>query len=177
VPSARDYTDQHALLDQCVRGSGRASSQAALQRYFNQDETRRRYTGRWFERFAGGGDRPAVGDTVTAADVLALNFLSITALADFAVDTTTTHAERITGLLAQIPNGPAMHEVPWDHYNPESAATQLWRLCKTCGGSLRDETTGIDDISLLRCIDVILWMRATGTHADFAVDNDDVTTR
>ncbi|WP_083649852.1 DUF6308 family protein [Amycolatopsis sp. CB00013] len=32
--------------------------------------------------------------------------------------------------------------------------------------SLRDEASGIEDISLLRCLDVVLWMRAAGSHID-----------
>lgn len=60
-----DYAHQHHVLDECVRGEHREESVAALRRYFGQ----RRYTGRWFERFAGGGDGPSVADTVTEADV------------------------------------------------------------------------------------------------------------
>ncbi|MGW7530866.1 DUF6308 family protein [Amycolatopsis sp. NPDC054798] len=35
---------------------------------------------------------------------------------------------------------------------------------------LRDQAGGIKDISLLRCLDVILWMRATGNTGTETVD-------
>jgi hypothetical protein len=217
TPIASDYASQHELLDQHVLGAGRTAAVDALTRYFSEDAARPRYTGRWFERFAGGGDRPGIADTVIEADVLALNFLSITDLSNVAVDTTITFPTEITELLEQIPADLAMHEAPWTTYAPGSPASRLWWLLKRCGGKdrwvtankllarkrphllpvydsqvkavlgaprsiweclwtwfqgdakraealadLRDEAGGIDDISVLRCLDVILWMRATG---------------
>jgi hypothetical protein len=211
-----DYAHQHHVLDACVRGEHREESLAALRRYFGQ----RRYTGRWFERFAGGGDGPSVANTVTEADVLALNFLSITSLAEVAIDTTMTHAYQIRELLEQIPADVSMHSAPWSTYEPGAPAYRLWELFRQCGGKhrpvtaskllarkrprltpvydsqvrailkapaspwnclwswfhtdsarvsalaeLRSEAGGIEDISLLRCLDVVLWMRArNGPH-------------
>jgi hypothetical protein len=209
-----DYPLQHHVLDECVRGAHREESLAALRRYFDQ-RSAARYTGRWFERFAGGGDRPDVANTVTEADVLALNFLSITSLADVAIDTTMTYAYQIRGLLEQIPVDLPMHSMGWSAYEPGSPAFRLWELFRRCGGNhrpvtaskllarkrprlipvydsrvkavlkapqsewrclwswfhtdptrtsalaaLREEAGGIEDISLLRCLDVVLWMRA-----------------
>ncbi|MEU0792423.1 DUF6308 family protein [Amycolatopsis sp. NPDC005961] len=206
-----DYAHQHHVLDECVRGEHREESLTALRRYFDQ----RRYTGRWFERFAGGGDGPSVANTVTEADVLALNFLSITSLANVAIDTTITYALQIRELLEQIPVDIPMHSAPWSVYEPGAPAHRLWELFRQCGGNhrpvtaskllarkrprltpvydsqvrailkapaspwnclwnwfhtdptrasavakLRKEAGGIEDISLLRCLDVILWMRA-----------------
>ncbi|MEW2507721.1 DUF6308 family protein [Amycolatopsis sp. NPDC047767] len=218
VPSAQAYPREHGLLDRCVRGTDRAESVASLGRYFNQDDGAPRYTGRWFERFAGTGDQPVFADTVTECDVLALNFLGITDLADVAVDVTMTHAAEISALLAAIPSDLSMHEAPWEVYSEASAATQLWQLFKRCGGKdrwvtankllarkrprllpvydsrvkavlgqpdsiwaclwtwfhadgaraaavadLRAEAGDVDDISLLRCLDVVLWMRANSS--------------
>lgn len=206
-----DYAHQHHLLDDCVRGAGRDESLSALRRYFDQ----RRYTGRWFERFAGGGDHPSVANTVTEADVLALNFLSITSLAEVAIDTTITYTLQIRELLEQIPANISMHSAAWSTYEPGAAAHRLWELFRQCGGKhrpvtaskllarkrpnltpvydsqvkavlgapaspwhclwswfhndptrasavadLRAEAGGIDDITLLRCLDVVLWMKA-----------------
>ncbi|MEV6648652.1 DUF6308 family protein [Amycolatopsis sp. NPDC051371] len=206
-----DYAHQHHVLDECVRGEHREESLSALRRYFDQ----RRYTGRWFERFAGGGDGPSVANTVTEADVLALNFLSITSLAEVAIDTTMTYAHQIRELLEQIPVDVAMHSAPWSTYEPGAPAHRLWELFRQCGGKhrpvtaskllarkrprltpvydsqvrailkapaspwnclwswfhtdptrasavaeLRAEAGGIEDIALLRCLDVVLWMRA-----------------
>ena len=216
-PLASEYASQHGLLDQHILGDGQPAAVEALKRYFNEDAVQPRYTGRWFERFAGGGDRPGIANTVTEADVLALNFLSITDLANVAVDTTITYAAEITELLAQIPANLAMHDAPWMTYSPGSPASRLWWLFKRCGGKdrwvtankllarkrphllpvydsqvkaaldaprsvwaclwtwfqadsrraeavakLRDQAGSIQDISLLRCLDVILWMHATG---------------
>lgn len=206
-----DYAHQHHVLDECVRGTHREESLSALRRYFGQ----RRYTGRWFERFAGGGDGLSVANTVTEADVLALNFLSITSLGEVAIDTTMTHAHRIRELLEQIPADIPMHAAPWSTYEDGAPAHRLWELFRQCGGKhrpvtaskllarkrprltpvydsqvkailkapaspwnclwswfhtdptrasavaeLRTEAGGIEDISLLRCLDVVLWMRA-----------------
>jgi hypothetical protein len=218
-PLTSDYASQHELLDRHVVGDGRTAAVDALRRYFSEDSARPHYTGRWFERFAGGGDRPGIADTVTEADVLALNFLSITDLANVAIDTTTTYAVEITELLEQIPADLAMHDTPWTTYAPGSPASRLWWLLKRCGGKdrwvtankllarkrphllpvydsqvkavlgsprsiwaclwtwfqgdqqrveavaeLRAKTGDIDDISLLRCLDVLLWMLATGRN-------------
>lgn len=204
-----DYAHQHQLLDECVRGEHRDESLTALRYYFDG------CTGRWFERYAGGGDEPSVANTVTEADVLALNFLSITSLANVAIDATMTYALRIRELLEQIPPDVPMHEAPWSTYEAGAPAFQLWELFRQCGGNhrpvtaskllarkrphltpaydsqvrtilkapaspwrclwswfatdgtrvraveeLRKEAGGIDDISLLRCLDVVLWMRA-----------------
>ncbi|SFW63930.1 DUF6308 family protein [Amycolatopsis australiensis] len=212
-----DYAHQHRLLDDCVRGVHRQESLSALRRYFGEERTR--YTGRWFERFAGGGDRPDIANTVTEADVLALNFLSITSLADVAIDTTMTYAYQIRGLLEQIPANLPMHATAWSAYERDAPAHRLWNLFRRCGGShrpvtasklmarkrprlipvydsrvravlraphsewhclwswfhtdptriaaveaLRTEAGGIEDISLLRCLDVVLWMRAGVTR-------------
>ncbi|MCR6487325.1 DUF6308 family protein [Amycolatopsis sp. OK19-0408] len=210
-----DYAHQHHLLDDCVRGAGREESLSALRRYFDQQRTTARYTGRWFERFAGGGDHPSVANTVTEADVLALNFLSITSLAEVAIDATITYTLQIRELLEQIPVNVPMHSAPWSAYEPGSPAFRLWELFRRCGGNhrpvtaskllarkrprltpvydsqvkavlkaprsewhclwswfhtdptrasavadLRAEAGGIEDITLLRCLDVILWMKA-----------------
>ncbi|MEC3978194.1 DUF6308 family protein [Amycolatopsis sp. H20-H5] len=217
VPDVESYRPQHQFLDQCVRGDGRTDSVRALQRYFNQDPTvGGLYAGRGFERFDSGGDAAAVRDQITAADVLALTFLSITdRLPQVALAVTVANADRITDLLRQIPADVTMHEVGWAVYAPDSPASELWRFLKQCGGKdrwvaankllarkrphllpvydskvqallnrpdsiwaclwtwfdsdpsrtvavaeLRSEAGGIEDISLLRCVDVILWMQA-----------------
>ncbi|MEV4058411.1 DUF6308 family protein [Amycolatopsis sp. NPDC049688] len=217
LPLASHYTSQHELLDRHVLGEGRSAAVDALKQYFNEDAARPRYTGRWFERFASGGDRPDSADTVTEADVLALSFLSISDLANVAIDATITYTAEITELLGPIPTNLPMHEAPWTTYAPGSPASRLWWLFKRCGGKdrwvtankllarkrphllpvydsqvkavlgapssvwaclwtwfhsdsrradavadLRNEAGGIADISLLRCLDVILWMHATG---------------
>lgn len=126
-----------------------------------------------------------------------------------------THADQITELLTAIPVDVPMHTADWSLLSQDSAADQLWKILRECGGKnrwvmatkllarkrphllpvydrevrrlldspdnswtclwtwfaadadrhialaeLRNEVGGIDDISLLRCLDVVLWMRA-----------------
>lgn len=213
------YLHQHQLLDRCVLGGWRADSLDSLCRYFRQDgPASTLFSGRHFDRFAGGGDTPAVRDQVAPTDVLALTFLSIPdRLGTFAIDVLEVHAEEIRTLLHQLPADLAMHEAPWAVYEETSPAHRLWDLLCRCGGKhlwvyankllarkrphllpiydhsvnellhrpasfwaclwtwfagdrdraaalsdLRTEAGNLDDISLLRCLDVILWMRATG---------------
>ncbi|TNC23743.1 DUF6308 family protein [Amycolatopsis alkalitolerans] len=218
TPIAADYVSQHQLLDRCVVGDWREQSLADMRQYFRDDgPAEALYSGRRFERLAGGGDTAAVRDVITPADVLALTFLSITdRLPAVTIDVTETYADRITKLLTQLPTDLAMHQAPWEHYAAGSPAFELWTLLCRCGGKqrwvmahklsarkrphllpvydnevatllqrpkdswaclwtwlhdnpkrpkalseLRDEVSGIADISLLRCLDVVLWMRAT----------------
>lgn len=58
---------------------------------------------------------------------------------------------RVSSLLGR-PASPWACFWTWFHHEPARAAALE---------ELRKEATGIDDISLLRCLDVILWMRAT----------------
>jgi hypothetical protein len=217
-PDSRPYESQHSLLDDCISGAGRADSVSVLRRYFGQASgSGQHYTGRHFERFTGG-DMASSENQVTAADVLALTFLSIKeGLPDLAMDVLEVHEEEISGLLAQIPARVPMHEAPWSVFDKGSPAYQLWELLCRCGGkhrwvtankllarkrphllpvydqrvkatlggtttvwaclwtwfakdptrvdavaALRAEVGDIDDISLLRCIDVVLWMRRSG---------------
>ncbi|SMD14706.1 hypothetical protein SAMN05661093_05101 [Kibdelosporangium aridum] len=89
-----------------------------------------------FERVAGCGDALAVANEITSGDVLALTFLDIrTGLPELALAVLETHAERIAKLLEQIPGDVAMHEAEWLHFAPDSPATELWELLRTCAGA------------------------------------------
>jgi hypothetical protein len=48
----------------------------AVRRYYTPHPDGR-FTGAYFERCAGGGDRPEVANTVTAEDVVAVSMLSV----------------------------------------------------------------------------------------------------
>jgi hypothetical protein len=215
------YSSHHTLFHRCVLGDWRNKAVDDLRRYFRPDgPPRTLFTGRHFDRFAGGGDAPNVRDRVTTEDVLALSFLSVRdRLGAFAVDVLEVHADEITALLRAIPVDVAMHQTPWATYAPGSAAFELWDLLRRCGGTnlwvyankllarkrpkllpaydhivrnligapqsyweclwtwfdsdprcavalteMRAEAGGIQDISLLRCLDVVLWMRLTQTR-------------
>lgn len=142
APTAIDYVAQHQLLDRCVSGDWRDDSLAALRRYFREDgSVEALYSGRRFERLAGGGDAPAVRDTMTPADVLALSFLSISKrLPAVTIDVTETYAQQIAHLLARVPTDLPMHQAPWEHYADKSPAAELWALLCRCGGKHRSVT-------------------------------------
>jgi hypothetical protein len=215
-----DYSAQHQLLDHLVRGSLREQAERDLARYFAEPvEGSTGFTGRRFDRFAGGGSQPA--DEITAADVLALSLLSVERrLGRMAIAVLETKGEQINGLLRQIP-GTALHEVSAEArattLGRGSPAWRLWELVAGAGGGswrvtayklmarkrpalfppfdamvaralgvsllafdpwdclwqwfhydssragavrdLRAAVGGISDISLLRCLDVVLWVR------------------
>lgn len=218
IPRCGDFALQHALLDRLVRGDERRQSVDALRRYFRVSGPREElFTGRWFDRFAGGGCTPAVVNTITAADVLALTHLSVLDLSELAVVVLERRATEITALLRDIPLL-TMHEVGTEQYEAilgeQSPAWRLWQLLRTSAGGnrwvaankllarkrpqllpvydhvvadmlqrpanvwsclwcwfqgdpsrvtavdeLRADVGGVEDISLLRCLDVVLWMR------------------
>ncbi|WP_409184910.1 DUF6308 family protein [Amycolatopsis sp. VS8301801F10] len=111
TPNHKDFARQYELLDRCVHGADRPRSVASLRRYFGRDG-HQPYTGSWYARFADGGDRANDANVVTEADVLALNFLSITDLAHVAIDVMTVYRDQIRELLGQIPVDLPMHEAP-----------------------------------------------------------------
>lgn len=213
-------TAAHAKLDSIVRGELRADSVRAIRRSFEQptaENGRIGYTGRRFERFEGGGDRPQTRDVITSADVLAVTLLGVEhGIGRVAIATIEEKRAEITGLLSQIPVT-ALHEVDYDVIGPKSAAWDLWSLLCRAGGehrsvtaykllarkrpallpvydtvvatqlgnpydvwccywtwfdddpsrvdaaeALRADVGNISDISLLRCLDVALWMLGTG---------------
>lgn len=220
VPRCGDFGVQHELLDHLLRGDGQPQSVDALRRYFRTEGPNEElFTGRWFDRFAGGGCTPAVANVITAADVLALTHLSMSDLSALSVVVLDERATEVSALLRNIPLL-AMHEVDADQYEAvlgeRSPAWRLWQLLRTCAGdnrwvaaskllarkrpqllpvydsvvadvlqrpmnvwaclwcwfhsdsgrvaaveALRAEVSGIEDISLLRCLDVVLWMRGT----------------
>jgi hypothetical protein len=75
-----------------------------LEEYLEKDgDGRFRYSGAYFERLAGGGDRPEVAYQVTAEDLLAVSMLSVRVIRYYALDVLVYQAREISGLLAEIP--------------------------------------------------------------------------
>ena len=222
-----DYSAQHRLLDHLVRGSLREQAERDLTRYFAAPaDGSTGFTGRRFDRFAGGGSQHA--DEITAADVLALSLLSVERrLGRMAIALLETKAEQINGLLRQVPDM-ALHKVSVQArastIGRGSPAWRLWELVAGAGGGswrvtayklmtrkrpalfppfdavvahalgvsllafdpwdcmwqwfqddssragavrdLRAAVSGISDISLLRCLDVVLWLRERDNKRD-----------
>jgi len=210
----------HKKLDSIVRGELRDDAVHAIRRYFEEPTAqngRIGFTGRRFERFEGGGDRPEIRDVITPADVLAVTLLGIKrGIGRVSLAVVEDRHEEITDLLRRIPVA-ELHNVTYDVIDRSSDAWQLWTLLCAAGGehrpvtackllarkrptllpvydavvkeqlnnsrniwqcywrwfnedpsrvtdaeSLRVEVEGIGDVSLLRCLDVALWMFGTG---------------
>jgi hypothetical protein len=215
-----EYRTAHGMLDSIVRGERRDDSVRAIRRYFERPSTRNGqigFTGRRFERFEGGGDRPEIRDVIAPADVLAVTLLGVEhGVGRVSIAIIEDKHNEITDLLSRIPVT-ALHEVAYDVISPDSAAWRLWALLCTAGGehrsvtackllarkrpallpvfdavvaaqlgkprdiwrcywtwfndepsrvddaeALRADVGGVNDISLLRCLDVALWMFGTG---------------
>lgn len=218
--SLSGYEAAHAKLDSIVRGELCDEAVHAIRKYFEQPNAhngRIGFTGRRFERFEGGGDRPEIRDVITPADVLAVTLLGVEhGVGRVSLAILEDEHDEITCLLSQIPVT-ALHEVPSDVIGPDSAAWKLWKLLCKAGGehrsvtackllarkrpallpvydavvaaqldeprdiwncywtwfkdepsrvcdtkALRAQVDGVSDISLLRCLDVALWMFGTG---------------
>lgn len=181
----------------------------------------RKYTGRRFESFAGGGDLPAVRDVFTPEDLLAVQTLSVVVPAEAVFDLLGGKLGRaVTGLLAQVPadlelgtrdarkvvQGP-VHEV-WQLLKdqkgigyvtagklvarkrphlipiyddvircqfggPQQVWVRLHDRLRADEGQLRGQLAALRTraevsprISLLRVLDVVLWMRHHAEHLD-----------
>jgi hypothetical protein len=76
-----------------------------VRRYLDPDPAtgRARYSGAYFERIGGGGDRPEVAFQFTAQDLLAVTMLSVQVDGYHALHILDYDARKLSGLLAQIP--------------------------------------------------------------------------
>lgn len=80
--------DPHPFADRLRSLLASDQADEDLRRYFgiSQPAGPAPFTGRRFEHLAGGGDRPAVANVVTADDLIALQTLSVTIPAQGALD-------------------------------------------------------------------------------------------
>jgi hypothetical protein len=67
-----------------------------VKKYFEDDPAtkRARYSGSYFERLGGGGDRPEVAYQITAEDLLAVSMLSVPVVRYYALHVLVTGAAR-----------------------------------------------------------------------------------
>jgi hypothetical protein len=99
--------------------------------YFaNDPETgRARYSGSYFERLGGGGDRPEVAYQFTADDLLAVSMLSVPVVRYYALHVLDYRAAEISGLLARIPKGAKLADDDAGGLIAEGGpAWELWQL-------------------------------------------------
>lgn len=98
-----------------------------VQRYLVTDTAgRAHYSGAYFERLGGGGDRPEISCKFTAEDLLAVTMLSVRIEGYHALEILQYRARELNDLLSQIPPGLDLHD-------PEAAAHiarggPAWRL-------------------------------------------------
>jgi Family of unknown function (DUF6308) len=181
------------------------------------------FSGSRFERYAGGGDRPEIANTITPEDLVAVSLLSVDIKGHSALrllgDRDPHHAEQISSLLAQLPTTTELVDATDMHIG---IANQLWKVirqdCKvgptrtskllarkrphllpvidsvvrrelghttrhgdfyaTLRSHLRDNNQALsthlrevrdkarigDDISIIRCFDVLAWMIGSGRY-------------
>ena len=101
-----------------------------VKKYFEDDpETGRpRYSGSYFERLGGGGDRPEVAYQFTAEDLLAVSMLSLSVDGYHALHVLDYQADKLSGLLVQIPLGVALADPDAEALiAPGGPAWELWQ--------------------------------------------------
>jgi hypothetical protein len=83
-----------------------------VEAYFADDPAtgRARYSGAYFERLGGGGDRPETAYQFTAEDLLAVSMLSVRIDRYYALHVLDYRARELGGLLVQIPLGIALQD-------------------------------------------------------------------
>jgi len=98
-------------------------------RYLARDsETGRAlYSGSYFERFGGGGDRPEVAYQFTADDLLAVTMLSVRIERFHALHVLDYRAREFSELLTQIPLGVSLHDPEVEALIADDGpASKLW---------------------------------------------------
>jgi hypothetical protein len=103
-----------------------------VREYLEKDSDGRfRYSGAYFERLAGGGDRPEVAYQVTAEDLLAVSMLSVRVIRYYALDVLVYQAREISSLLAQIPVNVALADAGAEELIADDGpAWKLWTLLR-----------------------------------------------
>jgi hypothetical protein len=104
-----------------------------VKEYFADDPAtgRARYSGAYFERLGGGGDRPEVAYQITAEDLLAVSVLSVPVVGYYALHVLDYRGREISGLLVQIPADVALAGDEAEHLIAQGGpAWKLWELLR-----------------------------------------------
>lgn len=100
-----------------------------VEEYFGkQTDGRPRFTGSWFERVEGGGDRPEAMNKMTPGDLLALRMLSVRVPTQAAIWALGDGAGQLRSLLKEIPVDitPRADESAEMLRDDDSALAKLW---------------------------------------------------
>jgi Family of unknown function (DUF6308) len=104
-----------------------------VRKYFADDPAtgRARYSGAYFERLGGGGDRPEVAYQITAEDLLAVSMLSVPVVRYYALYVLGYRGREISALLAQIPVDVTLADDEAEHLIAQGGpAWKLWELLR-----------------------------------------------
>ncbi|QAY64575.1 hypothetical protein ET495_16755 [Xylanimonas allomyrinae] len=115
-------------LKELLEPAGRDQALRMVAGYFA--EGAQPFSGRRFERFAGGGDREAVADVITADDLIATTMLGVTISGDSAIAILETEREKLSALLADVSKTDTFENLTTEQIlDPEWPATKLyWAL-------------------------------------------------
>lgn len=91
------------------------------------------HSGAEFETLAGGGDAPAVANSFTAADLVAVSLLSVDVPGIATLRVLGTRAEALTALLQKVPVDRELRDATDDEIAPGSAADDLWHAVRDAG--------------------------------------------
>jgi Family of unknown function (DUF6308) len=99
-----------------------------VKRYLATDTAgRARYSGAYFERIGGGGDREDIANQFTAEDLLAVTMLSVRIEGYHALEILRYQAGKLNGLLSQIPHDLALQDPrATAHIAKSGPAWRLW---------------------------------------------------
>jgi hypothetical protein len=101
-----------------------------VRRYY----TETKFTGRQFEWFAGGGDRPETRDCFTSDDIVAISLLSVYIPGEASLAILQEQWAKLNALLADIPNDVDLRNAPEELIVDGGKADQLWQMLENISG-------------------------------------------
>lgn len=113
---------------QALTAPDQSEAVTKLRTYFGLEPGTRPYTGAFFERLGGGGDRGEVRDVITAEDLVAVSMLSVEVPGSAALRILGPDGRKISDLLREIPTALDLVEVDPDIINDSWPGWQLWDL-------------------------------------------------
>lgn len=125
--------DQPLALPMALREEGRGIAVDLLRRYFDP-VTAEGFPGAQFERLGGGGDRPAVAQTITAEDLIAVGLLGIAVPPRAALAILEDRRLELSALLAEIPTGIDLADMDPAEITRDWPAWQMWDLLHELDG-------------------------------------------
>ncbi len=128
-------SDRRAALARIRAAVESPRSSDHLAAYFREPQhadDRGVFAGRWFDRLAGGGNRPEVADTVTGDDLVAVSLLDVDLPPEVVVKLLVTKREALREALAQIPVDLALEDADPDLLKTGPPA-KAWRIVKRSG--------------------------------------------